>query len=163
MTRNPESVRPDALRLRIKQLNDRIKELEAAPAASSSSSGGLTSPIALTDIDPTGASDGDVITLASGVWTYATPSAGGVISGFVNVTMNGDSGTATFTNGAITVSSVITVAIAGVTKSDHGPEDHAVEELQVYATNQIDGSVDVLIVSPNGGSFGDYQVNVIGV
>lgn len=35
MSRFPESVRPDALRLRIKQLNDRIKELEAAPAASS--------------------------------------------------------------------------------------------------------------------------------
>ena len=160
MTRFPESVRPDALRLRIKQLNARIKELEAAPA---SSSGGLTSPIALTDIDATGVPDGDVIVASGGVWTSATPTPGGIISGFVNVTMDGDSGTATFTHASITTSTVITVAIASIVKSDHDGEDHMAEELQVYATNQIVGQVDITILSPNGGAFGVYQVNVIGV
>lgn len=160
MSRIPPSTRPDALRLRIDQLNARIKELESAPA---SSGGGLTSPIALTDIDATGIPDGDVIVASGGVFTTATPATGTVISGFVNVTMEDTSGTATFTHASITLSTIIAVAVAGVSKSDHDPEDHMLEELQVYATNQIAGQVDIVIVSPNGGSFGDYQVNVIGV
>lgn len=158
MSRIPESTRPDALRLRLSQLTDRIKELESSPGG-----GGLTSPIALTDIDATGVSDGDVIVASGGVFTTATPATGTVISGFVNVTMEDTSGTATFTHASITTSTVIAVSIAGVVKSDHGPEDHMLEELQVYATNQIAGQVDIVIVSPNGGSFGDYQANIIGV
>jgi len=163
MTRTPESTRPDAIRKALDALRARIKELENAPA-SSSSGGTLTSPIDLTDIDASAVTDGYVITAASGVWTAAAPTGGTtVINGSVNVTMTGDSGTATYTNAAIGTSSVLAPSIASIVKSDHDGEDHIAEELQVYLANQIVGQVDVTILSPNGGSFGDYQVNIIGV
>lgn len=158
----PRSLTPDQLRRDLKAIRDRLTEIERGSGTTVAATG-LTAPVALSDLDATGAANGDVVTLTAGAWTYATPSAGGVISGFVNVTMDGDSGTATFTHASITTSTVITVAIASIVKSDHDGEDHMAEELQVYATNQIVGQVDITILSPNGGSFGVYQVNVIGV
>ncbi len=158
----PRSLSPDQLRRDLKAIRDRLTEIERGSGTTVAATG-LTSPIALTDIDATSVTDGDVIVASGGVWTSATPTPGGIISGFVNVTMDGDSGTATFTHASITTSTVITVAIASIVKSDHDGEDHMAEELQVYATNQIVGQVDITILSPNGGAFGVYQVNVIGV
>ena len=126
-------------------------------------SGYATIPVALDDLDPAGASDGDVVVLDGGVWTAGPGGGGTVISGSVNVTMTGDSGTATFSDAGITSSTIITAAIAGVTTADHDPEDHMAEELQVYAVNQGTGSVGVTIISPNGDTSGVYKVYVIGV
>lgn len=126
--------------------------------------GYATIPLALSDLSASGASNGDVITLVGGVWAADTPApGGGVFSDTKQVTLTGNSGSATISNASITTTSIITASIVGVAKSGTGSEDHIAEELKVYTTNQINGAVDVVILSPHFYSTNTYQVNIIGV
>lgn len=63
----------------------------------------------------------------------------------------------------VTPTTRLVVTPAAEATTEHDPEDYALEGIQAYATNIVDGvGFDIIARAPNS-TFGTYKINIIGV
>jgi hypothetical protein len=93
--------------------------------------------------------------------TIATSIAGQATVDFGPATGENNIARVTVNTASAVTGSIIMVSPAGVSTSDHDPDDYQWDNISGYVSNIVDGvSFDIIATAPNG-SFGEYSFNYV--